>query len=90
MMKLIEKIGEIMEAFTIKVPIAWRIVFGVILVGGIGSAIILSFLNPGGNQLSERSEIKENVYLFEEVLFADEIYIKVIGINVIENNDITR
>lgn len=53
MMKLIEKIGEIMEAFTIKVPIAWRIVFGVILVGGIGSAIILSVLNPGGNQLSK-------------------------------------
>lgn len=88
MMKLIEKIGEIMEAFTIKVPLAWRIIFSVILVGGIGSAIILSVLNPGGNQLSERSENKENVYLFEEVLFADEIYIKVIGINVIENNDI--
>jgi hypothetical protein len=87
-MKLIEKIGEIIEAFTIKVPIAWRIFLGVILVGGFGAAILLSVLNPGGNQLSERSENKENVYLYEEVLFADEIYIKVIGINAIENNDI--
>jgi hypothetical protein len=87
-MKFFKRIVEIWEAFTIKVPLAVRITLGIVLFGGIVTAIILSIVNPRGNQPSERSENKENVYLYEEVEFADEIYIKVIGINVIEENDI--
>lgn len=88
MKKFFEKIVEICETFIIKVPLSIRIILGVFLVVGIGTAIVLSIVNPQGNQPSKRSENKENVYLYEEVVFADEIYIKVVGINVIEQNGI--
>lgn len=87
-MKCIEKLVEIWKAFTIKIPHSVRIIIGVVLFGGIVFAIIQSILNPQGEQPSERSENKENVYLLEEVEFADEIYIKVVGINAVEQNDI--
>lgn len=43
--------------------------------------------NPPNEYQDPNLDIKENVYLYEEVVFADEIYLKCIGINaeLIEN-----
>lgn len=80
-MKVFRKIAEAMKSFIIKIPLRWRIGFAVIIVGFIVVPVIISTVS---NSTTERWENKENVYLYEEVEFADEIYIKVIGINVIE------
>lgn len=87
-MKFIKTITKIWEFFTIKVPLSLRIILCVVLAGGIASAIILPLINPQDNEPSDRAANKENVYLYEEVEFADEISIKATGISAIQENGI--
>ena len=62
-------------------------IFLIVLLAVIVGAIAIAFIFPRDGQ-SEVADIDENVYLYEEVLFAGEVYIKIVGINVIETEGI--
>jgi len=78
-----KKIKEFIDAFTIKVPLWGRIAFGVVLVGMIVSAIVFPLVLK--NEPTEQLNKDENVYLYEEIVFADEIFVKCVGINAEES-----
>ena len=86
-MKFFKKLAEIIKLCTIKVPFWGRIFLVLVFVSSIGVPILISVINNTNNTPTERYENKENVYLYEEVEFADEIYIKVTGINVMESEN---
>ena len=85
-MSLLDKIVRIHEKTTYRPSTVVRIVLGCILALIIVGAGI-SFLFPSGDQ-AEVIDIDENVYLYEEVTFAGEIYIKCVGINVMESEGV--
>ena len=76
---MLRKIGEFIESFTIKFDVKTRILIAVLIATLIGGAILGSILP----QEKERTAPEDtNVYLNEEVCFAGDIYIKVIGMTV--------
>lgn len=84
-MSVLEKIADFWDSVTLKVPKEIRILLGILLLVIIGFAVASSFF---GSDDEEIIDVDENVYLYEEVVFAGEIYIKCIGINAIESDGI--
>lgn len=84
-MKFWEKIADWWDSFTYKVPKEFRIGFVVLLVIFFGYLLADHLF---GTNEPEIIDIDENVYLYEEVVFAGEIYIKCTGINAIESDGI--
>lgn len=80
------KFKDIWESFEIKVPLWGRIVIGIILLMIIATAIILP-ITLHRNKPEEFQEIDENVYLYEETTFSDEIFVKCVGINVVQDEN---
>jgi hypothetical protein len=81
-MNIFKKIADIWEAFTVKISLPIRIGIGALLaifvIGGIIGGINHNNID---RDIDPNLESKQNVYLYEEVIFADEIYLKCVGIN---------
>ena len=84
-MKFLNKLAEFWESVTFKVPKEIRIGFVVLLVVVFGSLTLNHYF---GSNEPEIIDVDENVYLYEEVVFAGEIYIKCTGINAIETEGV--
>lgn len=83
MMKLL---SEIFEWFSVKFSRPTRIIMAVFLVVVVLAIILTSTLRKcSSNQ--EQIEADTNVYLNEEVCYAGNIYLSVVGLNVIKNSD---
>ncbi|BCR35180.1 InlB B-repeat-containing protein [Mariniplasma anaerobium] len=83
------KFIEIFSKFNIKFSRSARIVAG-IFVGIIILFGLISLLIPNSdnnNDQIENTVEDKNTYLYEEVKYADEVYINCVGINAIENSD---
>lgn len=81
-MKFLNKIADFWEAFTVKVSLPVRIGIGVLLVVFVAVGVIGGISsNNEDKEVDPNLKHKQNVYLYEEVTFADEIYLKCIGIN---------
>ena len=81
---MFQKIAEWIEAFNLKFSITTRIV----IIGGLLLVVVTSiFGSIFGTQIAQEKAPPEdmNVYLNEEVCFAKDIYIKVVGLSVDEN-----
>jgi hypothetical protein len=85
-MSLKDKIVNILDKSTYHPTKVVRFILIILLAVIVGVAVI-AFIFPRDQQ-PEVVDIDENVYLYEEVVFAGEVYIKVIGINVIETEGI--
>lgn len=92
-MGVFKKIAEIFDrySFTVPTPIKWglRGIITVVVLLALFNTFILG--NKPTDNTDEVSHNDKNVYLYEEITYADEIFIKCTGINVIEdeNNDYT-
>ena len=67
-----------------------RILFGVIILAIVGIAIYNSITNqnpPTNNPPLVEEYDENNNFLYEEFVFADEIFMKVVGINAVETED---
>lgn len=84
-MRFWEKFADWWDSFTFKVPKEIGIGLGVLLVLFFG---YLGFNHFFGSSQPEVIDVDENVYLYEEVVFAGEIYIKCTGINAIETEGV--
>lgn len=83
------KFIEFLSKFNIKFSRPARVIAG-IFVGAFIFFVLVSLLVPNSdNDEDENENIQEdkNTYLYEEVLYASEIYINCVGINAVENND---
>ncbi|GEM_PF-1466178 len=87
-MKLFKKIGDIYNGATVKIQTQFKIFFIFLFVCVIVSIgfVLIKTLIFGEDRLDDDA-IQENVFLYEETIFADEIFIKCIGINVINNDE---
>ncbi|ABX81867.1 InlB B-repeat-containing protein [Acholeplasma laidlawii] len=89
-MKFLEGIQKFVELITIKIPMSIRILFGVIILAIVGIAIYNSITNqnpPTNNPPLVEEYDENNNFLYEEFVFADEIFMKVVGINAVETED---
>lgn len=71
-----------------KFSIGARILIGVTVFGTLGLLILFSFIN--GDNTDDENTVEHNinnVYLYEEVEFADEAYFRCIGINAAQEED---
>ena len=82
-----KKFKEIWDACTIKFPMWFRITIVGTFIVIITLAITLPLVLKNNGNSTEQQEKDENVYLYEEITFADEIFIKCTGLNVIEDED---
>lgn len=82
---MMKKIFEWVEAFNIRFSLGMRIA----IVGGFLAVLMIAILGSvlGTKTLQEKAPPEDtNVYLNEEVCFAKDIYIKVVGLSVDESN----
>lgn len=80
---MISKIIEIIKKFTIELNWKERVLVGSCIALVLGAVIICSVLP----QNKDTEVIDKNVYLKEEICYADEVYISVQSINVIESTE---
>ncbi|PKK99774.1 MAG: hypothetical protein CVV57_01600 [Tenericutes bacterium HGW-Tenericutes-2] len=84
-MKFIEFIGKCNIKFSKKARIYAGVIAGIPLL-----IFLISFITPktdNDNDNIQNIQDDKNTYLYEEVKYADEIYINCVGINAIENED---
>ncbi len=82
-MKILKKLANIWKAFTFKVSLPVRIISGIFLLLILFASIfgVLYSKKTSYNEIDPKIKANQNVYLYEEVAFADEIFLKCVGIS---------
>ena len=86
------KIGKIISAFNGKFNWTQRILMLLGLFVFIGGIILTSTISKkqDNNIEDEKLKIDQNVYMYEEVIFSDEIYLRCVGINATKEDEIYK
>lgn len=85
-----KKIGAFIVKFNAKFSCLQRIILIVVLVLVVGLFILLPILGLKSNNNIEDDNLRvdKNVYMYEEIVFSDEIYLKCIGINATKDEEV--